>query len=214
MVKFIIVRHGYSLYNKEKRFTGQRDIALDELGVQQAQRNADYILSHYKVDRIYSSDLCRAYHTAKPVADALGLPITTSAKLRELYIGEWEGHKVADIKREQPEAFAYYRTYVPESCPPGGETKQQLRTRVTEIMAEIAAENEGKTVLVASHGGAIRSLCCAWLGYPIEEITQVPNVGNASLTIADYDPETGRATFPLYGYTEHLGELVIEKKKK
>ena len=99
MVKFIIVRHGYSVFNKEKRFTGQIDAALDERGVEQAKRNAEYILNNYKIDCIYSSDSSRAYNTVKPVADALGMTIVPTKELRELYIGEWEGRRIAEILR-------------------------------------------------------------------------------------------------------------------
>ena len=74
-------------------------------------------------------------------------------------------------------------------------------------MAEIAAANDGKTVLIGSHGGAIRSLCCAWKGFAIEEIDYVPDLGNASVTVVNYDPQTGRAEFELFNYTEQLGEL-------
>lgn len=211
MTTFIIVRHGFSAYNKERRFTGQTDIPLDEVGVLQAQRNAEYVLANYHIDRVYSSDLDRAYKTALPVAQALGLSITTSDKLRELHLGEWEGRRIADIKKEQPEALAFYRKCIPEACGVGGETKGQLRARVTAEFARIAAENEGKTVLVAAHGGTIRYLCCAWLGYPIEQIAEVPHIGNASLTVVDY--ENGKADFRMIGYNEHLGELAEPSTK-
>ena len=69
MVKFIIVRHGYSVFNKERRFTGHVDAPLDERGIEQAKRNAEYVIANYKIDCIYSSDLSRAYHTVKPIAD-------------------------------------------------------------------------------------------------------------------------------------------------
>lgn len=207
MVKFIIVRHGYSVFNKERRFTGHVDAPLDERGIEQAKRNAEYVIANYTIDCIYSSDLSRAYHTVKPVADTLGLPITTSEGLRELYIGEWEGRSIAEVRQTQPEELAFYRMRIPESCTPGGETRKQLRERITRTMAEIAAENDGKTILIGSHGGAIRSLCCAWQGYAIEEIDQVPDLGNASITVVSYDPQTGCAEFELFNHTKQLGDL-------
>lgn len=207
MVKFIIVRHGYSVFNKERRFTGQIDAPLDERGVEQAKRNAEYVLNNYKIDCIYSSDSCRAYNTVKPVADALGITIVATKELRELYVGAWEGRSIDEVKASEPEALAFYRARIPESCTPGGETRLQLRERVTGIMAKIAAENDGKTVLIGSHGGAIRALCCAWMGYAIEEIDKVPDLNNASVTVVSYDPQTGHADFELFNYNEQLGEL-------
>ena len=213
MVKFIIVRHGFSVYNKEHRFSGQRDVPLDEIGVRQAARNAEYILAHYPmIDCIYSSDLSRAYNTVKPVADALGLPITTDEGLRELYIGSWEGQLIAEVKEKHPEEMAFYRSPRPDArCGGDGETKQALRERITGCMARIAAENDGKTVLIGSHGGAIRALCCAWMGYTIENSASVPTLKNASLTVVNYDSATGKAEFELYGYADHLGELADAK---
>lgn len=212
MVRFIIVRHGFSVYNREKRFNGQGDVPLDEVGVRQAQRNAAYVLAHYKIDAIWSSDLSRAYHTAKPIADALGLPIMTSVDLREVSVGVWEGLTVAEIRAREPEALAHYRSAFPDASGGGGETRAQLRARLIGVMDRIAAAHEGQTVLVATHGGAILALCCAWMGYPIERIAEVPDPGNASLTVVNYDTATGQATFELYGYTEHLGELAVEKR--
>lgn len=207
MTTFIIVRHGFSTYNRERRFTGHADAPLEDIGVRQAQRNADYVLAHYHIDRIYSSDLQRAYMTALPVAQALDLPIHTSDQLRELYLGRWEGRYIADIKREQPEAFARYRLNLADSCGEGGETKAQFRDRVTAAFASIAAENDGKTVFVAAHGGTIRYLCAAWMGIPVERAKEIPAILNASLTVVDYDPATARADFRLVSYNEHLGEL-------
>ena len=207
MVKFIIVRHGYSIFNKEKRFTGHIDVDLDERGYAQAAKNAEYIVANYHIDKIYSSDLCRAYNTVKPVADALGLPIHTSKDLRELYIGRWEGLSIADVKRDEPEALAFYRKRIPEANAGGGETRLQLRQRITRAMAQIAEENDGQTILVGSHGGAIRALCCAWQGYSIEEMDMVPDLNNASITVVHYDPKTDRAEFEVFNQADHLGDL-------
>ena len=77
---------------------------------------------------------------------------------------------------------------------------------IVGIGADLGQEDV-KTVLIASHGGAIRALCCAWQGYAIEEIDNVPDLGNASVTVVRYDPKTDKAEFELFGYTDHLGEL-------
>ena len=111
MVRFIIVRHGYSQGNKEKRFCGQLDIPLDEAGHQQAATTAQYIVSNFQVDRVYSSHLSRAFLTAKPVADALGLEVIPLRQLQEVDVGRWHNMLISDIIQEDPELFASYKAY-------------------------------------------------------------------------------------------------------
>ena len=75
MTKFIVVRHGNSLSNIDKTFTGHIDAPLSEVGVEQAKLVSNYILSEYKVDKVFSSDLSRAVDTIKPFAQKVNLEI-------------------------------------------------------------------------------------------------------------------------------------------
>ena len=80
MTDLVILRHGYSEGNKEKRFSGQMNVPLDNVGKNQAESVAKFIADNFKVDAIYSSDLSRAYDTVKPLADKLGLEIVKDIK--------------------------------------------------------------------------------------------------------------------------------------
>src|SRR4051794_33863898 len=69
-----LVRHGLTDWNREKRFQGQSDVPLNEIGVQQARSLAGWLLDQpLKFSAIYSSDLSRAWQTADAIRDALGL---------------------------------------------------------------------------------------------------------------------------------------------
>ena len=208
MVKFIIVRHGFSLGNKEGRFTGQLDVPLDEIGYAQAECAARYILDSFKIDVIYSSELSRAYDTAFPVAKALGLEVNKRKRLNEVDVGLWHGKLFEDVGKEFPESYALYKVSPGIFRFDGGESYAELRERVVAEFEEIARENDGKTVLVAAHGGVIRSLVAAWLDIPLERITEVPRASNASISVAEY--EGGKAKFTLIGYTDHLGDKTTE----
>ncbi len=208
MVRFIIVRHGFSLGNKEKRFTGQLDLPLDEIGYAQAESVAKYILNNFKIDVIYSSELCRAYDTALPVAKALGLEVIKRKGLNEVDVGLWEGKFIDDVEKEFPESFALYKRSPGLSHFDGGESYAELRERVVEEFGKLAEENDGKTVLVAAHGGVIRNLLAAWLDIPGERIKEVPRAANASISIAEY--EDGKAELKLIGYTDHLDDKTTE----
>lgn len=212
MTKFLILRHGYSKGNKERKFTGQQDVPLDEIGVAQAESAAKYILENFKIDSIYSSPLSRAYNTAKPVADALSLPINTVEDIKEIDVGVWEGMRVVDIAEQYPEEFELYSTNVGLARPVGGESYLELAERVSKAFAQIAQENPGKTVLVATHGGVIRALRYAWLGYTPEQLQSIPHVTNASLTVAEY--ADGKGEFKMIDFNEYLDDKVTEMPLK
>lgn len=209
MVTFIIVRHGYSAFNKENRFSGQADIDLDEIGYSQADSVAKYVLKNYDIDCIYSSDLIRAYNTAKPVADVLNLPIIQEKGLRELDVGLWEGMLIKDVAEKYTDSFNLYKSNIGLARPDGGESYPELAERVSNVFSKIANNNDGKTILVATHGGVIRTLRCAWLGIPKEEYKDVPHVPNASITIAEYEDSKGR--FVKIGIDDYLEEKTTEK---
>ncbi|MBR5633183.1 MAG: histidine phosphatase family protein, partial [Clostridia bacterium] len=91
MVRFIIVRHGFSAGNKGGYFSGQLDLPLDGNGILQGQMTSDYVSRSFTVDAVYSSDLSRAADTVRPLCDAIGIPLITTPELRELHVGLWQG---------------------------------------------------------------------------------------------------------------------------
>lgn len=207
-VRFVIIRHGYSQFNRSHRFSGQYDVPLDEIGIRQARSTAEYVLKNYKIDAIYSSDLSRAYETARPVAEALDMPIITSRALRELDVGKWECKTAEEIMAEYPESLSRYKENCGSARCDGGESYVELWERSVAEMDRIAAENMGKTVLVATHGGVIRCLRCAWRGIPPEELYKLPHVPNASVTVAE--SEGGVVRLLQEGYCGHLEDKTTE----
>lgn len=205
MVKLILVRHGYSLSNQDGTFTGQLDIGLTETGYRQAELVSDYLLKNYKVDAIYSSDLSRAVNTVKKVADTLNLSVIPVKELREIYGGKWEGVKFDSLKEEYGEFYERWtkdKGYV--RCP-DGECMDDVRIRALKAIEKICQENEGKTVLVATHGGVLRSLQCEFLNIPMSKFHEVQWIPNAGICIVEY--ENGKYTAKTMGFTKHLEGL-------
>jgi len=204
MTTLILLRHGYSLYNKEKRYTGQADIPLDEIGIAQAGEAAAYLLKNYKIDAIYASDLSRAMNTVRPVADALGLQVTPRKGLRELNVGHWTHNTISEIAERFPEETATYRSGNGYFRIEGGECYAEMIGRMDYELRRIARAHWGKTVLVGSHGGAIRSLLVNWTKTPVDNFKTAPFCSNASITVAEFD---GREFTPkVIGFTGHLKE--------
>ena len=111
MTRIIITRHGQSIANENGLFAGYSDFDLTELGKRQACSVSDYLLKNERIDTIYSSDLLRAYHTATPVAKALGISIVKDTLLREIFGGEWEGLSFTDIAERSPNELDIWNKY-------------------------------------------------------------------------------------------------------
>ncbi len=205
MVRLLLVRHGYSVTNKEKRYTGHRDVPLDAVGLLQGEAVCRSLAEHYTVDAIYSSDLCRAVETVRPLADRLSLPIHKDARLREYFMGEWEGKSFEEVERLFPETYACLKKTPWLVRYDGGESCDEVYFRVCECMQGIIKENEGKTVVIASHGGTIRQILRFALGFLPGEPYEVPHLKNASISVIECEGDVIRVVS--YNETEHLAEL-------
>jgi probable phosphoglycerate mutase len=157
MTRFIVVRHGQTRWNVEKRVQGQEDSPLTEEGLAQAEAIAQR-LSKERFDVLVSSDLGRALQTAAPIARLCGLAIVRDARLRERHFGEGEGMSYDEIDRRWPDAFSRIRETDPDAVIPGGETRRQFHDRVHQAFEALVREYEGKRVAVVTHGGVLAGL--------------------------------------------------------
>jgi probable phosphoglycerate mutase len=155
LTRICLARHGETNWNLERRVQGQLNIPLNVKGLAQAEALARE-LADERFDRIYSSDLKRALQTATPVASRLGLPITTSAALREKHDGEWQGLVSEEVERLYPRQYAMHRRRRPHfTILGGGESHVQFAARVRAELDAIAERHAGETVLVIAHAGVL-----------------------------------------------------------
>ena len=148
MTRVILIRHGFSQANAEDRFAGHSDFPLSDIGQEQAHRAAAWLVTHEKIDKIYASDLLRAYHTATPVAEALGLAVIPEPRMREIFAGEWEGKKFSELLIEYKKDFGVWKNDFANARCTGGESVTELYDRVVACVMELAAQNDGKTILI------------------------------------------------------------------
>ena len=209
MTKLILIRHGESVFNLKARYTGQTDVPLTEKGIEQAKITAEYILKNYKIDAVYSSDLARAIDTAMPVAEPLGLKIKTDRRLREMNAGKWQGLPFAVVKEKYKEEYEFYVRNPMIAKTPNGEGMLDVLERAYAAILDIAAENNGKTVLVSFHNGPLKFLQVPMLGVGFDDTKSLPN---NSITEVDVEGEDFKVI--KLGYDGHLGELSTSFKEK
>lgn len=205
MTKLLIIRHGQSQANLDGVFVGHVNSPLSDLGMQQAELTADYIVSSYHVDAVYASDLDRAFYTGKRVADMLGLPITADDQLREIYAGDWELVKFDDLSNHYGQPYQIWLKDIGRAQCPNGESVAQLQERFVAAIRRIARENDGKTVVIGTHATPIRTFMTHCAGCDITKMKDIPWVSNASVTIVEYENDSFRIVTP--GYDKHLGKL-------
>ena len=199
-----LVRHGESLANLQDAFLGHGDLELTERGRAQAKLAAAF-LEKLGADAIYSSDLIRAYETAKATAALLGLPVTTDSQLREVDAGGWDFLTFAELRERYTESFRVWTEDLENGVCDGGESVKQLRERILSAVTRIAEENGGKRVLIFSHGTPIRLMGAHAMGKGIGEI---PWPSNASMTTLEY--ENGGFRMVEYSREDYMGELVTK----
>lgn len=192
MTRLLLIRHGYSSGNKDRRFSGQIDLPLSEEGIQQAELVCDYIRENYTVDTIYSSDLERAIDTVKPLSEALSLPINIHRELREINEGIWQGMLITEVEAKWPEEYAFYKANLGLHQFEGGECYTSLLARLLPMIEKIVADNEGKTVVIGTHGAVVRGLLSVWQGIPLERLLEVPRVPNGTVTEVELDGDVAR----------------------
>ena len=178
MTDFIFIRHGETDWNRQQRFQGQIDIALNELGHTQAQRLGERLAGE-PTDHLISSDLQRAQQTAAPLAAAWKTAPTLMPGLREQCFGVLEGLDVPTIKARHPDLWTQWLEHRADFALPGGESLRQFHTRVVDAVKALAEAHPGRRVTVVTHGGVLDMLWRTAHGLPLDGLRRcdIPNTG-------------------------------------
>lgn len=173
--RLVVVRHGESTWNAQRRIQGQSGEGLSERGRVQAAATADWVRASFPDAAVVSSDLARAEETAAPVAAALGVPHDRYESLRERHFGDWQGIRVEDLDTQDPDRTARWRAGVDVIGEVGGEYDGDFRERVRTALLDMADRHAGGTVVVTTHGGVIWHGLHALLDLPIPTLGPVDN---------------------------------------
>ena len=187
MKKLILVRHGQSLWNLEKRFTGWVDVDLTDNGKLEAKKSGELIKKEQlNIDLYYCSFQLRAKNTLKIIQDELNdhKEVKEAWQLNERHYGALTGlnkdemkiklgeEKVHQFRRswdlrpdplEKTNPFhpLNIETYkeIPTDKIPDTESLKDTYERVIEFYKNEIENNKGKSILISAHGNSIRALC-------------------------------------------------------
>ena len=158
MIEILLIRHGETDWNTEKRLQGHLDIGLNAEGQRQATALGQALLNQ-PLDAIYSSDLQRAKHTAQAIATPRGMTVQTDVGLRERCYGAFEGLRHGDISERYPQEFAAWRAREMDARYPDGqnvaETLREFSARALKAITGIASRSQHKKIAIVTHGGVL-----------------------------------------------------------
>lgn len=158
--KLILVRHGESEGNRERRFTQTPDVALTDLGHEQALETGAFIARTFRVTRVVASPFRRAQQTAERIAAQVGLAVDIEPDVRERDFGAFAGRPYESVFDDP--VFHHGPRW--EWRPEGGETLVEVQRRAAPAVRRIAATSPGQDVVVVSHGGVMMALSAHFAG--------------------------------------------------
>lgn len=179
--RLILVRHGETVWNVQERVQGHQDSPLTERGREQTGRAAKR-LAEMDIAAVYSSDTNRAREAGRLIAGSHGLAVRPREDLRERSYGVLEGLTLEEAAERDSGWLERWRADRLRLAPPGGESQPELCRRVMAALREIAAAHPGEAVVVATHGGPIKSAVFAVLDIPISS-WDLTWVANGSITV-------------------------------
>jgi broad specificity phosphatase PhoE len=198
-MKLILTRHGETEENKKGILQGHKDGKLSEEGIQQAEKLA-IRLKDEKIDHIYSSDLGRAFDTAKIIARYhKDVPLELSIDLRERSFGSFDGKSKKELGwTPNPEGL-------PREEPDDAEPREHLFKRAEIFLHKIIKDNKNETVLAVAHGGINLVLLSILLNEDLNKVYVQYSQKNTCVNIFEIE-EDKKYKMHVINCTKHLDE--------
>lgn len=187
-MELYIVRHGETIWNKEKRLQGSTDIELGPEGIRLAKETGEALMDT-RIDMIYSSPLKRAYTTAELIRNGRDIPLITDDRIRELNFGVSEGKKYQDLYEDENCFFKYFFTephlYRPSE---NGETLEHLVGRATDFMKTVIEplELDHDRVMVVAHGAMNKAIMTYIKGHTLDHFWSGGLQKNCNVIMVNY----------------------------
>jgi broad specificity phosphatase PhoE len=202
MARLILARHGQTAWNVDRVFRGRSEVALDDVGIKQAELLGEY-LKGWKLDAIYCSPLRRAIDTASVVARYQKVDVYVTEGLTDFDYGGWQSLPEREVQRLYPALFHAWHNSPDKVKMPGGESLEDVRGRAMPVINDIVSKYGGNVLLV-SHRVVIKVLMCSLLGLDNSHFWNISqDVGG--FTIFNYANE--RFVLIRHNDTSHLREL-------
>ena len=148
-LRIILVRAGSTELEDQGRISGCLDMPLSEAGIKEAAETASE-LDALGIDIIYSAKCLAAQQTAKQLAVNGSIRVRVQEPWANLDHGLWHGKSLEELKETQPKLFRQWNENPESVCPPGGETIESVRNRISASLNKIRRKRKTGTVAIVA----------------------------------------------------------------
>lgn len=211
MVTIYLIRHAQSTGNIEKRLTGREEYALTLDGKKQVEKLTNK-LKNIHFNKVYSSPSKRAVDTIAKLAQINNLKIHLEKDLAEMYFGIYDGFRWEEVNKINPNIHEKHIVTNEIMDIPEQETTSEVADRMYKKITEISKENEGKSILMASHGVAIEAFLREITKEPFVEKRKEYSQKNTSINIIKYDIKKNEFKIEELNNIEHLKYKTFKRR--
>lgn len=188
MLELLLIRHGQTDWNAERRIMGNQPIGLNKVGKSQIQKLAE-LLKTLPIESIYSSPLQRTEETSQIINTGRNLKIEFHSNLREIEYGDWIGKTFREIKA-LPEYVEYYHSPHLPVCN-NGESLTAVQTRGVDFIESLRKEKKQGRFALVSHADWIKCVLLHYLRIPLSQIYQL-RIDNGSVSYLTLEEKRDR----------------------
>lgn len=179
MLEIILVRHGQTDWNRDRRIMGHRPIPLNATGKKESALLAKG-LANVDIDAIYTSPFIRAFQTARILSSGRNIKLEKSSEVAEIDYGHWVGRTFEEVSQE--ESFHIYHTHPQDAQAPGGEKMTSVAERAVGFIEKLRKVHKQGRILVVSHADVIKVILVNYLRMDLNEILKL-RIDNSSLSL-------------------------------
>lgn len=211
MTEIVLIRHGETSWNVDRRLQGHIDIALNARGLRQAAALGQALRGE-KFDAIIASDLQRAVQTAQAVAQWQALPVLQEQGLRERCYGAFEGLQHSEIHARYPQEYAAWQARELDAMLPAGarigESFHHFYQRVIACILACAGQHAGRKIALVAHGGVLE---CAYRHAHAMPLNSPRNFPVLNASINRFSVQDGRLALVSWAEVAHLDPLALDE---
>ncbi|PID56549.1 phosphoglycerate mutase [candidate division KSB3 bacterium] len=203
-----LVRHGETTLSTGGQYIGSTDVPLSEHGREQARRLAERLRTiHFGA--CYCSRMERCRETARIAVGPHQLEMSPVADIQEIDYGQWEGLSLQEMEALAPDTFRQWMRDPAVVKAPGGESGQDVLTRIRPVFERLAVTHLGERILIVAHRTVNRLWLCHILGYPLSEYRHAVGQGFTALNIIEYETDRHEPVFSVIRVNDgqHLEQL-------